>query len=135
MLGAAAVVDQAPTRSRKKRNLSIVAKPKFVRLELREGGPAAIFCVPVKTSERRSSKTVLRARAGVVLDGTLVADGGEASSWRPQVQEWRRADGEQIGRGEDCEIEDISGNLEIAVTIPGDIAVGLEVEVIAKDNK
>jgi hypothetical protein len=134
MLGAIAVVDHAPTKSRKKRSLSIVAKPKFVRLELREGGPAAIFSVPVKASEKRSSRTVLRARAGVVIDGTIVADGGETSSWRPQVQDWRRVGGEQIGQGEDCEIEDITGNLEIAVTIPGDIAVGLEVDVIAKDN-
>ncbi len=97
-----------------------VSRPRFERLDELDGVPVAIF----RTEVRNSGRQELTLK----LEPALVVDGGAAASElsghaMPRVVDVRGADGAGLGSGTSLTIGLLSGELLLAVTMPGEGAV------------
>lgn len=97
-----------------------VSRPRFDRLEDLDGVPVAIFRSEVRNSGRQ--ELTLKLEPALVVDGGAAA--GEFSGHAmPQVVDVRGADGAGLGAGNSFPIGLLSGEMQFAVTMPGDAAV------------
>lgn len=107
-----------------------VSRPRFERLEELNGVPVAIFRSEVRNAGRQ--ELTLKLEPALVVDGGAAA--GEFSGHAtPRVVDVRDADGTDLGSGASLPIGLLSGELQFAVTMPGDGAVTVKARLEEAD--
>jgi len=108
------------------------SRPVFSRLATGEEGKVAVFETEV-TQDPKHSGSVLRASATIAVEGTGLSRPGEEVP-KPEVLTITFLDDASRSEGPAYELAGREGRFEIAVRIPDDCAVMVEVDVIGEET-
>jgi hypothetical protein len=106
------------------------------RLEVVDGAPAAIVEFSVRHAEGTSATRVFALPAVLIQDGDAAEKEPPAGAERPSVLWWESAAGERFPAAADVLISgDATEDWRLAVRLPGDVLVGIDLEAVAEETE
>ena len=122
------------TRQRARPRTARVSEPEFVRLELDDQGPVAIFKVRVRQDHRRSG-IELHGSAAIAIDGSSSSDAEVYKVVsRPAVFRIRGVESDLSSESAALPIAGAEGDFELYVRMPTDAAVTAHAQLVLKDR-